>query len=216
MDNDTRSGTFITLEGPDGAGKSRQAAALAERLRGLGRDVVLTREPGGTTLGERIRTLLLEISSHDHDPVSDALLFSASRRRHVSEVITPALERGAIVVCDRYADSTLAYQGYGDGLPIDSLRRLTEFATGGLWPKRTVLIDVSAAEGLTRRQMGAAMDMTRFEVADAHGVAFHERVRQGYLELASAEPERWRVIDGAGSPDEVAERIWDELTDLVG
>ncbi len=216
MDNDASSGTFITLEGPDGAGKSRQAAALAERLRGLGRDVVLTREPGGTTLGERIRTLLLEISSDEHDPVSDALLFSAARRRHVGEVIEPALERGAIVVCDRYADSTLAYQGYGDGLPIDSLRRLTEFATGGLWPNRTVLIDVSAAEGLSRRQMGAAMDMTRFEVADAHGMAFHERVRQGYLELAASEPERWRVVDGAGSPDEVAERVWSVLADLVG
>ena len=215
MEHDETDGLFITFEGPDGAGKSRQAAALVERLRETRREIVLTREPGGTALGERIRTLLLEISSEEHDPLSDALLFMAARRRHVGELIRPALERGAIVVCDRYADSTFAYQGYGDGIPLDSLRTLAAIATGGLLPTRTILIDVSAAEGLTRRQMGAAMDLTRFELADAHGIAFHERVRKGYLELAAAEPERWRVVDGAGEAGEVAARIWSALADLV-
>jgi dTMP kinase len=207
-------GIFITIEGPDGAGKSRQLATLVTRIGELGRAVVATREPGGTDFGERIRALLLEASAYEHDPWSDALLFNAARSRLVGHVIRPALERGAVVVCDRFTDSTLAYQGYGAGLPVDELRALADFSTGALVPARTVLIDVTPAEGLARRQSGAAYDMTRFELADAHGLAYHERVRNGYLELAAAEPDRWRVVDGAGTPPDVAARVWDAVADL--
>ena len=205
---------FVTLEGPDGAGKSVQARLLAERVSALGREVVLTREPGGTELGERIRTVLLQASPGDHDPLSDAFLFNAARSRLVAEVIRPALGRGAVVVCDRYSDSTLAYQGYGDGIPLVVLEELADYATGGLKTVRTVLIDVPVDVGLGRRQTGAAADLTRFEEAGSHGVQFHERVRSGYLEMAAAEPDRWRVVDGTGDMESVAERVWEAVADL--
>jgi len=210
----TGAGAFVTLEGPDGAGKSIQAAMLAERMRAAGRDVVLTREPGGTELGERIRLILMESSPGGHDALSDAFLFNAARSRLVGEVIRPALERGSLVICDRFADSTLAYQGYGGQQPIAVLRSLCEAATGGLTPDRTVLVDVPIEVGLTRRQGGATKELTRFELEDAHGAEFHQRVRHGYLELAEAEADRWRVVDGRGAPEEVARRIWEVVADL--
>ena len=205
---------LITLEGPDGAGKSVQARLLAERVSALGREVVLTREPGGTELGERIRTVLLQASPGDHDPLSDAFLFNAARSRLVAEVVRPALGRGAVVVCDRYADSTLAYQGYGDGIPLVVLEELADHATGGLKSARTVLIDVPVDIGLARRQSGAAADLTRFEQADSHGVQFHERVRRGYLKMAAAEPDRWRIVDGRGELNEVRDGVWEAVADL--
>jgi len=135
-----RGGVFITLEGPDGAGKSTQARLLADRIRATGRDVVLTREPGGTALGERVRDVLMHAPAGSHDGLSDALLFNAARARQVSEVIRVALDRGAVVVCDRFSDSTLAYQGYGGGVPLDELRALKEIAIGAIVPDRTVLV----------------------------------------------------------------------------
>lgn len=211
-----RRGLFVTLEGPDGAGKSSQAAVLASRLRDRGREVVVTREPGGTQLGELVRGVLLQTSAGAHDGLSDALLFNAARRRLTEEVIRPAVARGAMVVCDRYADSTLAYQGYGAGVSLDVLRTLADVATGGLTPDRTVLIDLPVTAGLTRRQGGATADLTRFELAAEHDVEFHERVRRGYLELAAAEPERWRVVDGGPDRESVADGIWKAVEDLVG
>ena len=209
-------GIFITLEGPDGAGKSTQARMLAERIRATGREVVLTREPGGTSLGERIRDVLMYAPDGSHDALSDALLFNAARSRQVSEVIGPALERGTLVVCDRFSDSTLAYQGYGGGVPLERLRELKQISIGEITPDRTILVDLSVAAGLERRETGSSADLTRFETdKDEHGATFHERVRRGYLELAQQEPERWRVVDGSSSPESVAEAVWSAVADLL-
>jgi dTMP kinase len=209
------SGTFITLEGPDGAGKSTQARLLVERIQDTGRDVVLTREPGGTALGERIRDVLMHAPAGSHDPLSDALLFNAARARQVSEVIRPALDRGAIVVCDRFSDSTLVYQGFGGGVPTEKLRTLAAISIDSITPVRTVLVDVPVSAGLERRQTGATADLTRFETdAEEHGAAFHERVRRGYLQLAEEDPQRWRVVDGSRAPEEVADDVWSAVVDL--
>lgn len=207
---------FITLEGPDGAGKSTQARLLAERFRSEGREVLVTREPGGTALGEQIRELLLNSPAGSHESLSDALLFNAARSKLVSEVIRPALERGEIVICDRFSDSTLAYQGYGGGLAIDELRTLASIATGGLSPSRTVLIDLPVASGLGRRTSGDVSGLTRFETDEAHGSSFHERVREGFLELARREPERWRIVDGSRSEEEVGSAVWSAVAGLFG
>jgi len=189
-------GRFITLEGPDGSGKTTAARHLAEWLRGRGIKTDLTAEPGGTTLGDEVRRLVLHLRdvSDDLDPRADALLFAAARAQHVTRRIRPALERGEWVVCARFSDSSLAYQGYGYGNDPDELRRIQAFATGGLLPDLTVLIDVPVEVGLRRKRRGA---WNRFE--DTEDAAFHERVRLGYLELAAAEPERFRVVDGSGS-----------------
>ena len=194
----TARGRFITLEGPDGSGKTSQAAQLAEALRARGHDVVLAREPGGTRLGERLREILNSPSGPPIAPLADALLFSAARAQHVIEVIRPALERGRHVVCARYADSTLAYQGYGAGYPVATLRELQEVATGGLWPHRTILLDLPAEVGLERKPVD---DQTRWEIG--LDLDYHRRVRAGFLELAAAEPSRWAVVDADREPEAV-------------
>jgi dTMP kinase len=203
---EARGARFVTLEGPDGAGKSSQARGLADWLRSQGLTVTLTREPGGTPLGEGIRELLLH-GAAARGPRSDALLFAAARAEHVTRVIAPALERGEIVVCDRYGDSTLAYQGYGGGEDPTALRSLVAYATGGLGPSLTLLLDVPVEVGLGRRSGGPAAGQTRFEDDALHDRAFHERVRAGFLALAAAEPERWRIVDAARSPAEVAAAV---------
>jgi len=199
-----RRGEFITIDGPDGGGKTTQAERLTAHLRERGTTVQLTREPGGTWLGERIRELLLERtgSSAATDPLADALLFNAARRQLVREVIRPALDAGETVVCARFADSTLAYQGYGAGLDVAMLRGLNDLATDGLRPDVTVLLDVPAEAGLARKAPG---DVTRFEAEyDLH---FHERVRQGFLAIAAAEPERVVIVDAARDIDDVSADI---------
>jgi dTMP kinase len=206
-------GIFITLEGPDGAGKSTQQALLEERVRALGREVVATREPGGTVLGERVRGILLERAA-DYDALIDALLFNAARRALVRDVIRPALDRGAVVVCDRFADSTLAYQGFGAGAPLDVLSRIAEIATDGMRPSRTVLLDIAVEDGLNRRRGGPVDEMTRFETDSAFDTAFHERVRGGFRMLAEADADRWRVVDASQSADEVATAVWEAVEDL--
>lgn len=195
-------GRFITLEGPDGAGKTLQAERLTAALRARGLTVRLAREPGGTSLGDRIRAILLTPGEPPIAPRADALLFNAARAQHVAEVIRPALESGAVVVCARYADSTLAYQGYGSGLPLAELRAIGDLATGGLRPDRTILLDIPAEVGLARK---TADGVTRFEAS--FDVAFHRRVREGFLTLAAAEPERWAVVDATAPPDDVAGRV---------
>jgi dTMP kinase len=211
----SHAGLFITLEGPDGSGKSTQAHALAGRIRAeTGRDVQLRREPGSTPVGEQIRRVLLDTDMADRDALTDALLFNAARHEHVEQEIRPLLERGVVVVCDRYADSTLAYQGYGGGVALDELRLLQRLATAGLQPVRTVLLDLPVSAGLSRRLTGDAADLTRFEVNEAMGADFHERVRAGYLEMASAEPARWRVLEAGRPPEAVAESVWEAVADL--
>jgi dTMP kinase len=188
-----RHGTFITIEGPDGAGKSSQADRLVARLRSRGRVVTQVREPGGTPLAEAVRVLVN--GAADHDPWSSALLFNAARAQLVRRVIGPALARGELVVGDRHTDSTLAYQGYGSGLDLDELRRLDAFASGDVAPDLTILLDLPVEVGLVRRAEGAAAGHTRWEDPAQHDRAFHERVRRGYLALAHAEPSRWRIVD---------------------
>lgn len=196
-------GRFVSLEGPDGAGKSRAAGRLAEHLRGRRMSVTLTREPGGTRLGEQIRALLLDRDAAERVPEADALLFSAARSQLVHEVIRPALDRGEVVVCDRFAASTLAYQGYGAGVDLDLLRLLESVVVGGTRPDLVLLLDAPVEVGLARRGIGDPAQLTRFEDAARHDRDFHERVRRGYLALAEADPEHWRVVDGDREPDRV-------------
>ncbi|MDP9483804.1 MAG: dTMP kinase [Chloroflexota bacterium] len=207
------SGWFITVEGPDGAGKTLVTARLRDALEDRGRSTLATREPGGTAVGEQVRRIVLDHEPGDRpiDPRADALLFSAGRAQLVAEVIRPALERGLIVLDARHIDSTLAYQGYGGGLPIDFLRELQTFATDGLRPDLTVLLDVPVEVGLARKQ---ADEQTRFEAN--FDVAFHQRVRDGYRALASAEPERFVVIDARAPVDDVVMQALDAIVARLG
>ena len=190
-------GRFITLEGPEGSGKTTAARHLADWLRGRGVATLLTHEPGGTPLGEEIRRIVLHMRgmSDDLDPRADELLYAAGRAQHVARVIRPALERGEWVVCARYIDSSLAYQGGGYGNDMSELRRLQEFATFGLRPDLTLLLDVPVQIGLERTRKRA--EWNRFE--DTEESAFFEQVRAAYLRLAEEEPDRFRVVDGSGS-----------------
>jgi dTMP kinase len=198
---------FISLEGPDGSGKTTQIAPLADFLRQRGLTVITTREPGGTAIGEQVRTVLHRLDNTAMHPRSETLLYLAARAQLVEEVIRPALARGEVVLCDRYADSTLAYQGYGHGNDLQILRQLLHFATGGLWPDLTLLFDLSAEEGLRRRQTGGG----EWNRLDAYQLAFHQRVCLGYRALAAQQPERWAVIDAARTP----QAIQNDLREVV-
>ena len=197
-------GRFITLEGPEGSGKSTAARHLAEWLQGRGIPTVLTAEPGGTPLGDEVRRLLLHVRdmSDDLDPRADALLFAAARAQHVARKIEPALERGDWVVCARFLDSSLAYQGAGYGNDPRELRQLQAFATYGLLPDLTILLDVPVEIGLQRKRKDV---WNRFE--DTESVAFFDRVRQAYRALAAAEPDRYRVLDASGSVTDADQAI---------
>jgi dTMP kinase len=206
-------GWFITIEGPEGSGKTTQATALVGHLRQRGLDVHVTREPGGTWLGERIRDVLLARtgSTARTDPLTDALLFNAARRQLVTELIRPSLAAGRTVVCARFADSTLAYQGFGAGVALERLRTLEAAATDGLRPDLTILLDLPVEAGLARKAPG---DVTRFEAE--FDLAFHRRVRDGFLALATAEPDRFAVVDAAGSTPDVTIGVLAAADRLVG
>ncbi len=202
------SGSFIVFEGGEGAGKSTQEALLAQWLNERGRIVVRTREPGGTPAGEAIRTVLL---SNDYAGLTDraeALLFAAARGEHAAHVIRPALEAGKVVVCDRYLDSSVAYQGYGRDLGVDFVRDLSLWATQDLCPDLTVLLDIDPSIGLSRVQSPDRLESEPIE--------YHERVRQAFLAIASNEPECYLVIDASQDPDAIAELIRERVAELLG
>ena len=194
---------FVSFEGPDGAGKSTQLRLVSEHLLEAGYDVVVTREPGGTLLGERVRSVLLDPGDHAIVPRAEALLMSAARAQHVAEVIVPALERGALVLCDRFVDSTLAYQGAGRGLPERELSSVQEFTVQGCSPDLTILLDLPSEEGLRRRQ-ASGTPMNRL---DQDTSTFHERVRAWYVQAALDDPERWVTFDARRSESELANEI---------
>lgn len=182
---------FVTFEGSEGSGKSTQIQLVRDYLENLGHAVVTTREPGGTRIGEQIRVCLHDLENRHMTAAAEVLLYSASRSQLVREVILPSLQLGRIVLSDRYADSTLAYQGYGRELDLETLSRITKFATGGLKPDLTLFLDVDVKAGLDRRTEGKA-EINRMDLQD---LAFYERVRSGYLKLASKDPETWKIID---------------------
>ncbi len=194
---------FITIEGSDGSGKSTQFELLASYLLEQGYDLVTTREPGGTVIGDQIREVLFDLKNTEMEPRSEILLFQASRAQLVAQVIRPRLANGEIVLCDRYADSTLAYQGYGHRNTVESLRGIIHYATGGLTPDLTLLLDLEPEVGLQRR-----LDAGGLNRLDAYDINFHHRVRAGYLELVQADPDRWIIVD-AGCPfEEVQANLW--------
>jgi dTMP kinase len=200
---------FITFEGSEGCGKSTQARALWRRLVSRGIPTLLTREPGGTSLGNHLRYVLKRRLQDKISPLSEMFLFAACRAQIVDEVIRPGLEQGKVVICDRFSDSTIAYQGYGRGLNLDIIEKINNLATGGIKPHFTVLIDIPAHAGLGRK---ASPSKDRFE---AEEIVFHRKVRDGYLELAAAEPQRWLVVDGTLTRVEISKTIWNRVQSLL-
>jgi len=200
---------FITFEGGEGSGKTFQARALHSKLRQTAVPVLLTHEPGGTELGEKISRLLKWTGEADISPLGELLLFNASRAQLIEEVIQPNLQSGKVVICDRYTDSTVSYQSYGRGLDIELVRYINDTATRGIKPDLTVLMDIPVEEGFSRRPKRSR---DRFELED---IAFHERIRKGYLSLADEDPERWLVIDATLSRARIKNIIWKEVSQLL-
>jgi dTMP kinase len=204
-------GKFITFEGPEGSGKTTQLERLAAWLRSRGREVVTTFEPGGTEIGNRIREILFDLAHGEMTARAELLLMNAARAQHVEQVVGPALDAGRIVLCDRFAESSLAYQGFGRGLGLDAAAPICDFATGGLRPDLVLLLDLDVEEGLKRnrkldagRSTARTVKTNRFE---AESLEFHRRVRQGFLELAKREPQRFEVLNARLPADELHERI---------
>jgi dTMP kinase len=206
-------GLFVTFEGPEGSGKTTQIRLLATWLREQGRDVLMTREPGGTRIGEAIRGILLAPEHTEMQAETEILLFSAARAQIVREVICPHLALDGVVLCDRFADSTLAYQGYGRRLDMTMLRQITGFATGNLTPALTICLDLPVVEGLRRKQSGDQGEWNRME---REQLAFQERVRGGFLALAAAEPSRWLVLDALRPAEEIATAIRERVQGMLG
>jgi dTMP kinase len=204
-------GVFISFEGGEGAGKSTQIRRLAERLTADGGDVVLTREPGGSPGAEQIRDLILNGDADRWSPVTETLLMYAARRDHIERVIRPALDRGAIVLCDRFADSTRAYQGAGGHAPLALIKAMEEHVLAGLKPDLTLIFDMPVADGLARA--AARGGEARFE---SKGLAFHQRLAEAFLEIAVREPERCVVIEAAGTIDAVWADVWDAVSTRLG
>ena len=202
---------FITLEGPECSGKTSQLPKLAEYLRQHGFDVLTTREPGGTSISEQIRTVLHNLENKEMNPRTEILLFQASRAQLVEQVIRPHLDKGGVVLSDRYADSTLAYQGFGHQIDIASLRVLVTFATGGLKPDLTLLLDVDVETGLRRKELKGEWNRL-----DAYDLEFHQRVRRGYLNLVQLEPARWVLIDASQEPGKVQETMRQVVAERLG
>ncbi|MDR4493627.1 MAG: dTMP kinase [Nitrospirales bacterium] len=211
----TYPGLFITFEGPEGSGKTTQCQHLAQWLQTNGQSVLITREPGGTPIAEAIRNLLLtkKTGPQKHEtitPVCEAALVLAARSQHVTHTIVPALQKGMIVLCDRFFDSTLAYQGFGRGLNREALTRFNDFATGGIRPTLTFLLDLPVKEGLQRRKKASKQNRM-----DQESLAFHERVHRGFITLARQDAKRWRKLDAQQSPEQLAEEIIRHIQPMV-
>jgi dTMP kinase len=204
---------FITFEGPEGCGKTTQLHLLVPYLRERGFRVLTTREPGGTVVGDRIRDILLDPAYVEMHPSSEFLLFSAARAQHVTQVIRPYLETGGIVLCDRFADSSLAYQGYGHRQDLEVLRLISRFATGGLIPDVTLYLDIPVEVGLWRKLDG---DRDAWDRMEQNEIAFHQRVRAGYRAMAAQEPDRWIVVDATRGVKEVQAAIRQQIQELKG
>ena len=202
---------FISFEGLDGCGKTTQINLLAEKLKSLAYDVVFVREPGGTIVSERIREILLDTKHLGMNQIAELLLFSAARAQLVNEVIKPALAQSKMVLCDRYVDSTTAYQGYGRGLRLGAVKTINAVATLGIMPQLTFMIDLPPEES-KRRKHETGTDADRMELS---GHAFYEQVRGGYFEMATAEPQRFKIIDGTQQIDEIHDRIWDIISERL-
>lgn len=200
-------GRFIVFEGGDGAGKSTQAALLSAELRKNGHTVLQTREPGGTQIGEKLRSLVLDHGQGTVDARTEALMYAAARAAHVEQVIRPALAAGTVVVCDRFIDSSLAYQGIGRALGEDAVRSINEFATGGLSPDLTVLLDVAPAAGRSRRTAGVDGAPVAEDRLESEPDEFHARIRDAFLHFAAQDPQRYLVLDATGSVDDLATAI---------
>jgi dTMP kinase len=211
MSTINRPGLFITFEGPDGSGKSTQARMLAERLRGEGRPVLESVEPGGTPIGQQIRRILLDPANKELAATSELLLMFAARAQNVEQWILPALDQGQIVISDRFTDSSIAYQGSGRGLGWDSVLELDRIACHGLIPDITLCIDIDTETGLARAQARGGTE-TRLE---EQAIEFHHKVREAYHELARSQPQRFRLIDGRGAPEAIAAKVWDEVAALI-
>lgn len=194
---------FITLEGPEGSGKTSHIPPLVEYLREKGYVVFPTREPGGTSIGEQIREVIHDLNNEEMHPRTETLLYQAARAQIVEQVFKPRLKAGEIVISDRYYDSTIAYQGYGHQQDLEQVRSLVKYATGGLIPDLTVLLDVDVEEGLARKKQNGA----EWNRMDAQEIAFYRRVRSGYLEMVKVEPKRWVVVDAGQSWDEVQDEL---------
>lgn len=206
---------FIVLEGPDGSGKSTQMRLLRETLAARSLDIVWTREPGGTPIGEQIRGVLHDLGNVSMLPITEALLYSAARAQHVAEVIRPALARGATVISDRYYASTLAYQGYGHGLDLDMLRGITARVTGGLEPDLTVYLDLPPDRGLARKLKDRDAGQGEWNRMDEQALSFHLAVRDGYLEMAAQRPDHWLVLDADGSIESLFRQIMSRIEPLL-
>jgi len=209
-------GFFITFEGIEGCGKTTQLRLLKERLLAAGEQVTATREPGGCPIADQMRAILLDAGNSAITPLSELLLYAAARAQHVQEVIVPALERGETVLCDRFTDATIAYQGHGRGLDLATIAQLNQLATGGVEPQLTLLIDcpveIGLGRALARIEAGSGAREERFELESLH---FHERVRQGYLGLADAFPGRFNVIDGSGDVAQTARLVCEALATRI-
>ncbi len=209
-------GTFITFEGIEGSGKSTQIVLLADYFKSSGNRVLLTREPGGTPIGDQIRKILLDPANKALDPSAELLLYAASRAQHMSEVILPSLAAGSIVLCDRFSDATLAYQGYGRGLNRETIQELDRIVTSGMRPDLTLLFDIDAATGLSRaRGRNNSRGLENEARFENEKIAFHERIRRGYLELAKQEPGRIRVVDASQTPDEIQDIVRKMIDDVL-
>lgn len=209
-------GKFITFEGPEGSGKTTQASRLVKRLQGQGVEVLYAREPGGTPTGEAIRGILqYDKAGEPICPETEVLLFAASRAQLVRHVILPALDAGKHVVCDRFADSTTAYQGYGRGFDIEQMLAINEFAIGGAIPDATFLLDVEIETGFKRLEQRHRDTSSTWDRIEREERAFHERVRNGYLALAKRWPKRFVIIDARGGPDEVEKKVWSVVQDVL-